>query len=83
MSKGKKILAIILTVMGSLVSLAGALFIFAWIDMAIGEGVQKSDLEAYFVLGAILIGSTVLVGILPLVSGIKMLRKQFPKKKQK
>lgn len=83
MSKGKKILAIILTVFGSLVSLAGALFIFAWIDMAIGEGLQKSDMEAYLVLGAILIGSTALAGVMPLVSGIKILRKQFPKKKQK
>ncbi len=83
MSKGKKILAIILTVFGSLVSLAGALFIFAWIDMAIGEGLQKSDLEAYLVLGAILIGSTALAGIFPLVAGIKMVRKQFPRKKVK
>ena len=80
---GKKILAIILTVLGSLVSLAGALFLFAWIDMAIGDGLQKSDMEAYLVLGAILIGGTVLAGILPLVAGIKMVRKQFPRKKSK
>ena len=83
MSMGKKILAIILTVLGSLLSLAGSLFLFAWIDMAIGDGLQKSDMEAYLVLGAILIGGTVLAGILPLVAGIKMVRKQFPRKKSK
>lgn len=83
MSTGKKILAIILTVVGSLVSLACALFLFAWIDMAIGDGLQKSDMEAYLVLGAIIIGITLLAGILPLVAGIKMVRKQFPRRKDK
>ena len=81
MSKGKKILAIILTVLGSMVSLAGAICLFAWIDMGIGEGLQKSDMEAYFVLGAILLGITGLAGVLPLVSGIKILRKDAKKKK--
>ncbi len=83
MNKGKKILAIILTVWGSIVTLIGIVFIFAWIDMAIGEGLQKSDMEAYFVLGAILLIGSGLAGVLPLVSGIKMIRKLFRGKKQK
>ncbi len=81
MSMGKKILAIILTILGSFVSLAGAICLFAWIDMGIGDGLQKGDMEAYFVLGGILLVVTVVVGILPLVSGIKILRKNIKKKK--
>lgn len=81
MSKGKKILAIILTIVGGLVSLAGAICLFAWIDMSMGEGLQKSDMEAYFVLGAILLGITGLAGVLPLVSGIRVLRKAAKGKK--
>lgn len=79
MSKGKKVLAIILTVWGSLVSLVGAVFIFAWVDMSIGEGLQKGDMEAYFVLGVILLGITGVAGALPLIFGIKMLRKKSRK----
>ncbi len=81
MSLGKKILAITLTVLGSLVSLAGAICLFAWVDMGIGDGLQKGDMEAYFVLGGILLALTIVVGALPLIFGIKILRKDTKKRK--
>ena len=80
MSMGKKILAIILTILGSFVSLAGAICLFAWADMGIGDGLQKGDMEAYFVLGGILLAITIVVGVLPLIFGIKILRKNTKKR---
>lgn len=81
MSIGKKILAIILTILGSFLSLAGAICLFAWVDMGFGDGLQKSDMEAYFVLGGILLVITLVAGVLPLVFGIKILRKNINKRK--
>ena len=81
MSIGKKILAIILTILGSFLSLAGAICLFAWVDMWFGDGLQKSDMEAYFVLGGILLVITLVAGVLPLVFGIKILRKNINKRK--
>lgn len=83
MSKKRKALVIVLTVWGSIVTFIGVFLLAVLADLMIEEAsLRNSDhLEASLVLGGGILLASCLAGVLPLVFGIKMLRKKKETKK--